>query len=338
MLDSAHAAPRFAAGDSHGFAWVYRFGADGRATLAQPDDDFRLDAPGEGFVWVHLNLADKRAQEWLSAQETIPEAARRMLTSSGEHQHLDQADRYIFGVTVDLVRELDKTSETIGHLRFMLGERFLLSARRHPLQGPEAARAEIESGRLLVAPAALFEAIVDRVIDALALAIQAHVDELNEIEDRVLDFELHDERKRLGPIRRASARLHRQLTGMRSIFHRFEIQAQAAYSGDVRAAATRLVQRIDSLHEELHSTQERARLLQEETSAKLTNETNRNLALLTAVTTLLLPPTFITGMFGMNVKGLLFADNDYGFLYAMLICALSSLLVYLLMRRMGILR
>jgi zinc transporter len=338
MLDATREPPILAAAETHGFAWVYRFSADGQATLTQPGDDFRLDAPGEGFVWAHLNLSNKRAQEWLTRQETIPEAARRMMATPGEHQHLDQGGGFIFGVIVDLVRELDKTSETIGHLRFVMGERFLLSARRHPLQGPEAARAEIESGRRLVAPAALFEAIVDRVIDALALTIQAHVDALNEIEDRVLDVELHDERKRLGPIRRASARLHRQLTGMRSIFHRFEIQAQANYSGEVRAAATRLVQRIDSLHEELHATQERARLLQDETAAKLTNETNRNLALLTAVTTLLLPPTFLTGMFGMNLKGLLFADNDFGFLYALLMCALSSLLVYLLMRRIGILR
>jgi zinc transporter len=337
MLDSLDGTQR-AAGDAQGFAWVYRFDADGQATLVGPDADFQLDHPGDGFVWAHIDLPNKRAQEWLQRQEAIPEAGRRMLGHIGEHQHLEQAGNFIWGVIFDLVQELDKTSETIAHMRFVLGERFLISARRHPLQGAEAARREIESGRRLVAPAALFETIVDRVLDGLTAIIEGHVDALAEIEDRVLDVELHDERKKLGPIRRAAARLHRQLTGMRAIFHRFEIQGQTNYSDAVRGAAARIVQRIESLHEELHAAQERARLLQDEITSKLANETNRNLALLTAVTTLLLPPTFITGMFGMNVKGLLFSDNDYGYIYAMLLCVASSLVVYFMMRRMGILR
>jgi hypothetical protein len=29
-----------------------------------------------------------------------------------------------------------------------------------------------------------------------------------------------------------------------------------------------------------------------------------------------LPPTFITGLFGMNVKGLPFTDDEFGFIYA----------------------
>jgi zinc transporter len=98
------------------------------------------------------------------------------------------------------------------------------------------------------------------------------------------------------------------------------------------------VQRVASLHDEVHSTQERARLLQEEMSSKVSSETNRNLATLTAVATLLLPPTFITGMIGMNVNGLLFGDNDDGYLCAIAICVASSAVVYFLMLRIGIIR
>jgi hypothetical protein len=52
-----------------------------------------------------------------------------------------------------------------------------------------------------------------------------------------------------------------------------------------------------------------ARLLSEEMAAQIANNTNRSVSLLTGVTTLLLPPTFITGVFGMNVKGLPFTDS-----------------------------
>ena len=72
-------------------------------------------------------------------------------------------------------------------------------------------------------------------------------------------------------------------------------------------------------------------------AAQIANNTQRSLSLLTGATTLLLPPTFITGLFGMNVKGLPFTDDEFGFTYAVAMCALSSLAMYVAVRRMGIL-
>jgi len=59
---------------------------------------------------------------------------------------------------------------------------------------------------------------------------------------------------------------------------------------------------------------------------------------LSIVTTLLLPPTLITGVFGMNTKGLPLTDVETGFLWAMGLMIGSALLALLFMRRMGILK
>jgi zinc transporter len=50
--------------------------------------------------------------------------------------------------------------------------------------------------------------------------------------------------------------------------------------------------------------QERAKLLQEELSARVAEDTGRKLNALTALTAAFLPMTLITGIFGMNVGGL----------------------------------
>lgn len=321
-----------------GLAWAYRFSTDGEAEKVEAYENLNLDMAGEGFLWVHVNLVNRHGHDWILQQPAIPDAARQMLVSTNDHQQLSHDDRHVWGVIIDFIRDLDDTSDVVAPLRFTLGERFLISARRHPLQGAEATRKEIESGARITAPISLLETIVDRVADAISTIIEANVTALNEIEDRVLDDSVHDDSAKLGPIRRASARMHRQLTGMRAIFQRLEAQPATSLPAEIRGAAGRLVQRIGSLHDEVHSTQERARLLQEEISSQISAQTNRNLAWLTAVTALLLPPTLITGMFGMNTKGLIFADNENGYVYAMIMCLVSSALVYLLMRRFGLFR
>jgi hypothetical protein len=80
----------------------------------------------------------------------------------GEHQHIEQSDSVIWGAIFDFVQDIGGATENVGHLRFALGERFLVSARRFPLQSADATRREIESGRRIDAPAALFETIVER--------------------------------------------------------------------------------------------------------------------------------------------------------------------------------
>ena len=68
-------------------------------------------------------------------------------------------------------------------------------------------------------------------------------------------------------------------------------------------------------------------------SSQVASATNRNLFVLTIVTTVLLPPAFVTGFFGMNTKGLPFGDSDYGTLYAAGLCCLAAALVYVIIRR-----
>src|SRR5271170_6117153 len=63
-------APRLGADEDFGFAWIFRFGPDGQGSSIPPDAHFELNQPGEGFLWVHLDIGDKRAQSWLGSRRS----------------------------------------------------------------------------------------------------------------------------------------------------------------------------------------------------------------------------------------------------------------------------
>jgi Mg2+ and Co2+ transporter CorA len=99
-----------------------------------------------------------------------------------------------------------------------------------------------------------------------------------------------------------------------------------------------LAQRLNWLDTEIVELRDRSHLLQEEITLKAAEQTNRNLHVLSTVTTIFLPASLAAGIFGMNVAGLPLVQDKSGFLWAMVILVAASVLVYWSLKRWGILR
>jgi zinc transporter len=317
-----------------GLVWAYLIHADGTAEALAVDEP--IAGRHDGWLWLHLNLADLRAAAWVRAAE-LPAAAAALFLSHDTHQQLHAVDDCIYGIFADLAQHIEGCGDDTAHLRFVMTERLLLSGRHHALSSAALARETIErGGRRLPHVAALLELIVEQVGDAIDRLVDKLAVEIDHIEDS-LALRTHDvERPKLARVRRTAVRLHRQLSGLRILFHRLERRGMDDLKPQLRLAAGRLAQRLDALDHEIVETRDRARLLQEEITALTAEETNRNLYVLTILTTLLLPPTLVTGVFGMNIKGLPFAEIEDGFLWVAGVMALSALAVYLIMRRVGV--
>jgi CorA-like Mg2+ transporter protein len=181
--------------------------------------------------------------------------------------------------------------------------------------------------------AALFESLLVAAADSIGEATQEIAGQLDQIEDRVLSDSLRDESAALLRLRRGISRQERLVHAAHSVLSQLEQNRAESVLQAYRDLGSRVRQRVDAFHADLHLQAERARLLQEELAAKLATATNRNLFALTVVTTVLLPPAFVTGYFGMNTKGLPFTDSEYGTVYATVLCLLAAGVVYLLIRR-----
>ncbi|MEZ0062462.1 Mg2+ and Co2+ transporter CorA [Bradyrhizobium elkanii] len=226
-----------------------------------------------------------------------------------------------------------------GFLRFAMTERLLISGRHQALCSADATRRVLEGGHRVGSVAALLEKIVDEIADTMDRMADKIGTDIDAIEERVLAEDTGSElRKNLSRMRRTCVRLHRQLAGLRVLFHRLEQRNTDNLSPALRLQAGKLAQRLDGLDHDIVELHERSRLLEEELRFKLEEESNKHLHALSVVTMMLLPPTLVTGIFGMNTKGLPLTDVDSGFLVAAGLLVGSALLAYLLMRRLGIVK
>ncbi|MFS8115792.1 transporter [Rhizobium jaguaris] len=322
-----------------GLVWAYRLrpGADKPERLSDDTDRARLFAD-EGFLWLHLNLVDARVPAFLEDAPGLNEAARMALTTHETHATITVDEQMLFGTLVDFQREFDQDTRDIGWLHFVLTDRMLITTRLQPLRSVERARMQIEKNAAKFShPLDIFELLVVEFQRTLISLVIEMTEELNLIEDFVYENAPRDERRRLAPVRRTIVRLHRHLRTVLTLMRRAAASDDEEMPLGFEDVAGRLTARLEAVDHDVYALQERARLLHEEIDSKLSSEINRHLYLLSIMTAFLLPPTLVTGFFGMNTSNLPFSGGSGGTGYAVSLIIVSMLLAWWLLKRVNIL-
>lgn len=320
-----------------GLVWAFRIHSDGSPEILPVDQPIAF--AHDGLLWLHFNLADARALQWLTpANLQVPAQARTLLLSKDTYQQLHTVDDCVYGVISDLLRDIGEATEDTGYLRFIMTEQILISGRHHALCAVDTTRRALEDGQRIESVAALLETIVENVAETMDRVADRVAHALDEVEEQVLSDGATDLRQNLGRLRRTCVRLHRQVSGLRIVFHRLEQKNSGDLKPALRLRAGKLAQRLDGLDHTIVEMRERSRLLQEELHLKIEEQGNNNIRALSILTALLMPPTLVTGIFGMNLKGLPFADLEEGVPWAAMLMALASLAAYFIMKRRGVIR
>ena len=315
-----------------GLIKAFLFGPNGTAEEIPVDQP--ISGHGDGLLWLHLNLADRSALEAIGALVDLPQAAREMLFGTDDRQQLHANSNWVFGVFADISRA-DQDLE-IGFVRFAMTARYFVTGRNQSEGRGDITRQTLKKFRKLTNVAALFEAIVEDVIDAADDFAADLAEEISDVEERILADELSDKRQTLGRMRRTAVQLHRQLDMSRSLIRRLEREDFLPSESPLRPTTNKLDQRLISLDGEIVALRDRSHLLQEEVTLKLAERTNRHLEVLSIVATVFLPASLVAGIFGMNVKGLPLTQTDYGFVISIGLILGISVFVFWLLRRSGV--
>ncbi len=321
-----------------GFVWAYRFRPGEASCTPLPTDALPSDLGGnEGFLWLHLNLADMRVTSFLERLPDLPSEVIAALTTHDTHAALTLDEQSIYGTLVDFQRDFDHDTRDIGWLHFFVSETIIITTRLQPLRSVDRVRAAVEkNGARYRRPVDLFETLVAEFQRTMISLVMEFTEELNLIEDYVYDNAPRDERRRLAPVRRTVVRLHRHLRTVLTLMRRAAAADDDEMPIGFEDVAGRLINRLEAVDHDVYALQERARLLHEEIDSKLSSETNRHLYILSIMTAFLLPPSLVTGFFGMNTEALPFSHTAHGTAYALGFMVLSVAAAWWLLRRTGI--
>lgn len=314
-----------------GLVW----GIDFTGSEARDVED--CDSPHRGMLrWLHLNLAEHRTKLWIESTSELPSAAREVLLSSEPHQRALVEQDMVACVLHDFERDFDvRDTGQVGTLRLALTPALIVSARVHPIGSADIIKRRLGARSTVDGPAHALDLIVGSILENLGRVIGGLSAEVQAAEDALVENRYEPNPRRLLDVRRRLVQLHRMLSGLESVLHRLELDQDLP--PEMLPVVEKLVQRVQGVDGDSLGVQSQLRLLREELSHQSDQRINQNLYLLSAITALLLPPTLVTGVMGMNTGGMLLA-GEHGTLIAMMLSASAAAGTYLFLRSRGFFR
>jgi zinc transporter len=288
-------------------------------------------------VWLHFNVLDNRARRYIEKLTGLDEEGRAMLLGNETRIQARMLDDGFIVILGDLHHDFNLDPEAFGTIRVYVTRHLIVTCRRQRVRSVDRVRREVESARDDRRPLDVFTLLLDEIVEGF-MALAADLGErVENLQDRILAGHASEQSGELAQIRHVVARFRRHVLANRTMLQPLLRRIAATTDDAQREQLQGVLERLEATAQDMDLIMERARLLQEEITSRLGEATNRNLYLLSIVTTALLPITLITGVFGMNVGGLPFLQSKHGFFWVMFIMTVTLVTTMLFLRKKSVL-
>ena len=213
--------------------------------------------------------------------------------------------------------------EDMVSVRLWVDERRIVSVRRRQLMAIRDIVDEIESGAAPATTGEFIALLADRLVSRMGPVLANLDEQVDELEDTLLTAPNREVRAKLGAIRRQAIALRRYICPQCEALARLSQHAPAWINSEDRHRLREVADHITRYVEDLDSIRERAAVMQDEIGNRMSEQTNRNMYLLSLVAAVFLPLSFITGLLGVNVGGVPGTSAPWAFLA---LCAILAVI------------
>ncbi len=261
-------------------------------------------SPDQGLLWVHLNFTEAGSRQWLEEKSGLDSnILDALLADDGRPRSMQQGDGWLVmlrGVNSNPGAEPDD----MVAVRVWLESGRIISTRRRRLQSVQDIRTAIDSGQGPTSPGQFLIALLEGLTQRVSQAVDNLEEQIEGAESATSNESSLVVQMQIADLRRQCARLRRHLSAQRDALEQVARQGGAPFTKNevrmVREAGDHIIRAL----EDLDLARERAMVAHEEFVARVAQEQNARVYLLSIVAAIFLPLGFLTGLFGMNVAGL----------------------------------
>lgn len=249
-----------------------------------------------------------------------------------QNAKIEEGEGYLFAVLKVMRLMPDESLEAVD-LDIFFGTHFVITVEEEQCAEISGVIAQVRRGPTADRPDQVFYHVIDHVVDSY-LPILDHFDEnIDQLEDEALDSPTPTTVSRIFENKRALILMRRVLVNTRDVANHLQ-RIESPYIArdlwpflrDVYDHVARNLDTVEMLRDLLSGALDVY-------LSSVANRTNQVMKVLTVLSTIALPALVVSGIYGMNVKGLPAADSPYGLIVVGAVMAITTAVLLFILKR-----
>ena len=286
----------------------------------------------QGPLWIHLDYTSEESIRWLREKSYLdPLVIDALLADETRPRCAVMGGGLLVNLRGVNSNPNSNPEDMVSIRLFCDGQRFI-STRKRRLLSIQDIISRLDQGTGPKNPGELLSMLTHRLTDRMSEIVSELDDAVDNVEEQIIATAGISHRSRLVELRRQIIMLRRYLSPQREALTRLLSELAPWLDERDRLGIREAGDRVSRYLEDLDSCRDRAAVAYEELASRTAEQMNSRMYVLSIVAALFLPLGFITGLFGINVGGIPFADDPGGFIELGLILVVIVVLQIVIFR------
>jgi zinc transporter len=292
--------------------------------------------PEDGFLWIHLERDAPEAIAWIRENSGLDALVAEALLDDESRPTVESFDSALLLILRGVnIAERDEVELVPMHVWIDQHRAITLRDKDHALSALRDIRIALQAGRGPRKPGGLLVQLCEKIVRDVAPSIDEMDDAVEKLEDVVIGTASKELRRSLAEIRRRAVHLRRYLGPEREALIRLQTEDTRLLDKQNRLRLRCVIDSVIRYLEHLDALRDRTTILHEDLAAQISEKIAQTSNRLTAVAALLLPPSLVAGMLGMNVGGIPGQDSPFTFWELSLLMIVLMAMQAFVLRRIG---
>ena len=286
---------------------------NGSAKELSYDDINGNQLPNNGILWVHFDYSSQMAKDWIRNKSGIDSVAvDALLTEETRPRTTILNDSFLIALRGVNLNPNSKPEDMVS-IRLFISDNLIITTKRRNLLSVDEIIDSLKKGVGPKSSSEFLKELTYRVTSRMENVIGELEDRTDFLEESLVDFKDLKFRSELLAIRRETIILRRYLfpqkEAISKLYHDKVTWLDEYEKLELRETNDQVMRYI----EELDTIKDKVALIQEDLANKLSEQMNKKMYVLSIISVIFLPLSFLTGLLGINVGGIPGAENENAF-------------------------
>lgn len=297
------------------------------------DKDITNWKPEDGTLWLHLDYTASQTIDFVRNKKHLNSISKDFLLTEDTRPRVTSFDDCLLFSLRGVNLNPHSDPEDMVGVRLWANDSLILTTIKRNLLSIADIVGSLEKGNGPKNSSEFIISLSRFLIIRMEPTIENIEDNLAEIEDETLEIGTPTTRRQLSKIRREAISLRRYLLPQEEAMHRLHIENLSWFTEKDRAQSKEVTDQLRRYIENLNSIRERSSVIHEELVSNLSEQLNNRMYVLSLITVVFLPLSFLTGLFGINVGGIPGSQSTMAFALFVGILFIIGIILFLLLKR-----